>query len=269
MNLINKEQPLQELQSHNQNLLIVYGLEGSGRKTLLQHFAKLQHRLYVPIENKIDNIREINDLAYQTTEPLLICIENGDDLTIQAQNALLKLSEEPPVNVRVAVVVENLNTLLPTTLSRGVTVQMSFITKEHIGEYLENKPNFAELKPEEVKAIMDIAATFGDVDDLLQVDISEFIKFCDKIIFNIDSVSEVNAFKITKSLKLKDEDLGYKPLLLLNSINHLLPKKNLTNRVLKVFNTANNQCIKYLKKGVSPLMAIDNWILDLRKGLSQ
>jgi DNA polymerase III delta prime subunit len=54
-----------------------------------------------------------------SAEKKLVVIENADLLTIQAQNSLLKLIEEPPSFTHIFLIVENHKNLLPTIISRS------------------------------------------------------------------------------------------------------------------------------------------------------
>ncbi len=63
-------------------------------------------------------------------------IPDADKMTEQAQNALLKTIEEPPAYAVVILIVENVNTLLPTILSRCVELNLKPLKESVITEYL-------------------------------------------------------------------------------------------------------------------------------------
>ena len=60
----------------------------------------------------------IKNLAVTSRLPRLIWIEEAGQLTIPAQNALLKILEEPPANTQFILSVSNPRSLLPTISSR-------------------------------------------------------------------------------------------------------------------------------------------------------
>ena len=62
----------------------------------------------------------------------------GDDITIQAQNALLKILEEPPEYAVFIILSENTNILLPTILSRATLIRFGRVRDEVIKEELTN-----------------------------------------------------------------------------------------------------------------------------------
>ncbi len=66
----------------------------------------------------IEKVREIIDFS-TTSQKRLFLIEQAETLTEQAQNALLKLLEEPRGNYHFILQTEQSNLLLPTVLSRG------------------------------------------------------------------------------------------------------------------------------------------------------
>ncbi len=66
-------------------------------------------------------------------------IDDGDILTPQAQNALLKIIEEPPEYAIFIIVCTNSEILLETVRSRAVTVTFSPLPDSVVREYIENK----------------------------------------------------------------------------------------------------------------------------------
>ena len=77
----------------------------------------------------VDKIREIKSDAY--TMPYdgkykIYILKNAQNMTIQAQNAILKLLEEPPENVIFILTCNNKQELLPTILSRCNSFNVGF-----------------------------------------------------------------------------------------------------------------------------------------------
>ena len=66
-------------------------------------------------------------------------IDDGDILTPQAQNALLKIIEEPPEYAVFIIICTNSEILLETVRSRAVTVTFSPLPDDVVREYIENK----------------------------------------------------------------------------------------------------------------------------------
>lgn len=88
---------------------------------------------------KIDTVREFSKYVYQ--KPLLsdhkvFIINDADTLTNEAQNAMLKLLEEPPKNTFIILISSQKNNFLPTVLSRCHTIEFGPLSKENVEEIL-------------------------------------------------------------------------------------------------------------------------------------
>lgn len=88
----------------------------------------------------VDDIRrQINaDVAIKPySSPRKIYIVNeGEKMTVQAQNALLKTLEEPPEYAVIIILTANVDSLLPTILSRCVVLNMKPAKDTQIKKYL-------------------------------------------------------------------------------------------------------------------------------------
>lgn len=88
---------------------------------------------------KIEDIRAMNDELY--IKPALsdkkICIvKNADSMNQHAQNALLKVFEEPPSYAVIILLSENSKNLLPTIRSRGNKVVFEPFSEKEIYDYI-------------------------------------------------------------------------------------------------------------------------------------
>lgn len=139
--------------------LIVEGKKGAGKGTLATHIAaKLlnqpaQSLDYYPYFMKIspdgqsvtiDSIREVqNFLKLKTTGQSdvrrILTIEQAEKMTTEAQNALLKVLEEPPDDTVVLIITANKLKLLPTLRSRTQILSLKSITKQQIENYFKNQ----------------------------------------------------------------------------------------------------------------------------------
>lgn len=88
----------------------------------------------------IDEIREqlINDVEIKpySSRYKIYIINEADKMTVQAQNALLKTLEEPPEYAIIILLTTNSEGMLPTILSRCVTLNLRAIDDKTIKEYL-------------------------------------------------------------------------------------------------------------------------------------
>ena len=88
----------------------------------------------------VDDIRAQinNDIAIKPySSPYKIYIMNeAEKMTPQAQNAILKTLEEPPEYAVIMLLTSNVNSLLPTILSRCVVLNMKPVADELVRNYL-------------------------------------------------------------------------------------------------------------------------------------
>jgi len=146
------------------------GIKGVGKKTLLGIFAKaLQCKdsarpcneciscrafdvgnhpdiIYVvpsgralgvdDIREQIGNVVHIRPYKY---EHKIFIIQGADQMSIAAQNALLKTLEEPPSYAVFLLVSENFNNFLSTILSRCVTLKLKPLSHELVEKYLKEQ----------------------------------------------------------------------------------------------------------------------------------
>lgn len=95
-------------------------------------------------------------------------ISEGEKLTPQAQNALLKTLEEPPAYAVILILTTNLEGLLPTIQSRCVTLRMKPVQDELVKEYLKK-----ELMIPDYKADICVAFARGNIGQAKQLATSE------------------------------------------------------------------------------------------------
>lgn len=146
---------------------IFNGPQGIGRKTMAEKFAgllmctheneygkvcgecescMLMHnasnpdfvKIGLPKDKKTVSVDSVREMREDTlTAPLVsrrkvYVIEYGDKMTVEAQNALLKILEEPPLYVVIIIITSNPLSLLDTVRSRAVRVDFSRNSEEEI-----------------------------------------------------------------------------------------------------------------------------------------
>ncbi len=88
----------------------------------------------------VDDIREqvvdTVDVRPYSSRYKIYIIDEADKMTPQAQNALLKTIEEPPEYAVILLLVSNISTMLPTVLSRCLTLKLGTVEDKLIKEYL-------------------------------------------------------------------------------------------------------------------------------------
>lgn len=134
---------------------LIAGADGIGKSKLANMLAKFilngdLNREYVDIINYksskasfgVDDVRDIIEEVSKKPfegEKKVIIIHEGNKLTIQAQNALLKTIEEPPVGVHIILLCESLELILDTIKSRCEIYKLTPLTKDELYKYISHK----------------------------------------------------------------------------------------------------------------------------------
>lgn len=126
---------------------ILEGKEGSEAKALLPPKQKILRDAFLlePDENKtigIDEIRRIRNFLWQkpiASRKRTVIINDAEALTGEAQNAFLKIAEEPPESALLILVVRDSEKLWPTLRSRLQKIYFSSVPPPLIKNWLEEK----------------------------------------------------------------------------------------------------------------------------------
>lgn len=97
----------------------------------------------VPVNSiGIADVRNLNRILIQKpyhSQKRLIVLKQMEKATLEAQNALLKLLEEPTFHTYIILLSNNINKLLPTVVSRCQIIRRGKEYKQNIkGKYLQN-----------------------------------------------------------------------------------------------------------------------------------
>ena len=134
--------------------LILEGAQGSGKKTAalaavctaypdyaekiragncpdVMRMGAEEGRKSIGVE-QIRQLRERASLAPNDLDRKFFLIEGAETMTPQAQNALLKILEEPPADVYIFLLCESVSPLLPTVLSRAPVMRMQAFDEQEL-----------------------------------------------------------------------------------------------------------------------------------------
>lgn len=131
-----------------------------------------------PAEGKktigIDDVRAIRRAAYIKPNDLefkMFVIDGCDRMTVQAQNALLKILEEPPHATYFFLLCESSSALLATVRSRAPTVRMHTFEKSELRkcliEHFKSARDMSARDPMEFEKLLSDAETIGQAIDAL------------------------------------------------------------------------------------------------------
>ena len=130
--------------------------------------------------------------------PKKIYIMNeGEKMTVQAQNALLKTLEEPPEYAVILILTANLESMLPTVLSRCVVLNMKPVKDEQIKEFL-----MKSMEIPDYKADVCVAFARGNVGKArLLAKSEEFDKVRDEALTLLRSIKDMEVHEMVAAIK--------------------------------------------------------------------
>jgi len=185
----------------------------------------------------VDDIRAQinNDVAIKPySSPYKIYIMNeAEKMTVQAQNAILKTLEEPPEYAVILLLTSNVNSLLPTILSRCVVLNMKPVSDDLVRKYL-----MEQLEVPDYKAEVCVAFARGNVGKAKALASSEdFENVKSEALSLLKYIQDMELHEITAAIKkisdykLEVNDyldimaIWYRDVLLFkatNDVNHLI-----------------------------------------------
>lgn len=101
-------------------------------------------RIYVGkgAKTSVDDVRSIEEEAYlapNEADEKVFILENADEYNVQSQNALLKIIEEPPKNVRFVLTASSVGGILPTVRSRVCTITVHGVNDDELLSRVERE----------------------------------------------------------------------------------------------------------------------------------
>ena len=198
----------------------------------------------------VDDVRKqvIGDIAIRpySSRYKIYIMNEAEKMNQQAQNALLKTLEEPPAYAVIILLTTNAEALLPTILSRCVTLQMKPVSDEALRAYL-----MKELKIPDYKADLCTAFARGNVGKARLLAINDefdhIIEEASALLKNITdmdqsevagAVSRIKNYNIDISDYLDILAVWYRDALLYkatNDTNHLIFRSNEQLSAIRVF----------------------------------
>lgn len=196
-------------------LIILCG-DNSEKVDIYQFIAKKFDLVLNYCEIKVDEVRRVIDNSYKVDDRILYVFQESEKMSLQAKNALLKITEEPPKNCYFILSIENESQIIETLKSRGQLLKMDNYSKQELMDYLESKDEF--YLQDEKTAIVEISTNPNELDLLIQYNAKEFLDYVEKVVENLAVVNSANLLKVSQKIKLKPEDEGYELKIFINAI---------------------------------------------------
>ena len=239
--------------------LIMIGANGSEKNSIAPYIAERLDAICVEVDDcKVETIREICENAYKVSALTIYNIKDADQMSLQAKNSLLKITEEPPNKAYFVMTLEDYNNTLPTIRSRADMFFMQPYTSEQLTNYGKKQYGYNQ---EELDIVIKICQTPGDVDLLASYNTKDFYAFIEKTVDNITMVSGSNVFKMAKYIKFKDTDEGYDLQMFWRAFCVVCYNRKF---YLPVKITSRYSALLY-SKSINKQMLFDMWILEIRE----
>ena len=237
---------------------IIVGPQSAGKKLIANYISDHLSCMFVPSSIKIDSVRDVIDSSYQVMNKVCYMFADADDMSISAKNALLKVTEEPPLNSYFIITLKNTENMLPTILSRGTQFFLQPYTYNELYVYGNNKSFMLE------DITTKMCSTPGEIDMIIKYGEEQFLSFADSVLDNIGKANISNVLKLSNNFAIKKDDSKYDINLFLHCIMALCLeryKNNADKRYnLLCINTC-NVLSEFHTSSVSKLAVLDKWLI--------
>lgn len=149
----------------------------------------------------VDDIRtQINndvDIKPYSSRYKVYIVDEAQKMNQQAQNALLKTIEEPPVYAVILLLTTNADSFLPTILSRCITLNMKTVKEDVIRDYLMKQYKIPDYQA-------DVCAAFsqGNVGKAIQLASSEdFGELKSSVLQLMKRLDEIDVYEMTAAVR--------------------------------------------------------------------
>ncbi len=129
---------MQDFKEKREEDLLFYGEDKKGKRVYLYLQGDHPDFVYLKPERaeiKIDQIRGVKDFVYlrpALSKRKVVLVEPADTMNPQAQNALLKVLEEPPEGTHFLLIASRIEKVLPTIRSRSFLLEVPPLREEEI-----------------------------------------------------------------------------------------------------------------------------------------
>ncbi len=176
------------------------------------------HRLFDKAKGKLDatlkvqSLRKIEPFLRKTSSEggwRIVIVEDADTMNRNAQNAILKILEEPPANVLIMLIAHRPGMLIPTIHSRSRVIQFSSLSAENMAELM--RKNGYDLSINEIETLSDLSE--GSVGQALKYSDNGGIEMLNKVLEHIALSKQGQTHKIhelASSLGSPAQDVQYR-----------------------------------------------------------
>lgn len=206
---------------------------------------------------KIEQIRELNRKVVEkpiVSNKKVYIINDGQNITKEAQNALLKTLEEPPEYVTIILITTSESAFLPTIKSRCTKINFNKLAKEEMLKILKSKYNYQNI------ADMVYKTSSGSINKSIQIieRQSEFENI-NKVFSDLENISIIDLINSKEEVFKEKEEIN-------NTLDYIITiffdKIKSNNKYIGCINIA-EKTKERLRKNSNYDMTIDNFMLNI------
>lgn len=270
----------QELKNKIQTLLedfprfiVLTGRKGQGKKSISRYIARKLKFPAVFIGTKVDEIRNMIEMSYKQTEPIIYIISDADKMSVGAKNSLLKVIEEPPNNAYFILTLQQIENTISTIKSRCIELKLNDYSEEEKNKIIDIIDY--NVSDKEREFLLDICENYYEIQLVLNYGVTDFYNYVQKVVDNIYKVQSANAFKLAERLALKNEEDKYEVDIFLKTFKVFCIKKLLNyadvedNDIFTKYAKSIDRTCNTLQElnitGINKQSLIDVWILNIRE----
>lgn len=239
--------------------IILVGERGQGKKLLADWVTKELNSIKYICGTKIADIRDMIEQSYKIAEETVYIIPDGDNMSEEAKNAMLKVVEEPPNKARFILTLQDLENTLPTIRGRAVAYRLEEYSQVELLGYCK------ETNIDCDDWVLSVAENPYEINVLTKY--KGFKEYVNLVVDNIAVTSGANSFKIADKIALKSEEDKYDLKLFWRAFIFVCLDRYKED--VKKFCKAIQITSKYIQelrvKSINFSSTFDMWLLDIRK----
>ena len=242
---------------------LFFGREGIGKKMMAIEFAQKimeknegkindsDFKIIYPENDiiKVEQIRElINDIYLKPviSKKKVIIINDANKMNDNAQNALLKVLEEPPSYAIIILIVNNKEKILKTILSRVTEIAFEALSNDELKQIIKEDIDFDYAR--------------GSVSQAMSIIENDFYKMSKEILPLIDSKDFLMLNRKMNEVKKADIDIA-KELEMLKNMYYNNIRENTYVSVKKI--EIIEETIKRLERNANSDLTIDKFMIEI------
>ncbi len=244
----------------------VVGKSGFGKSSVVSYIADKLNISDIIELSSIDTIRDAMLYVPNITHPVLLHVTSFEGLNFRAKETLLKLCEDVPNNVYIALEVTNLSLCEDRFINRSQVFELGIYSKQELENIIRTfNPDILQ---DDISKLLSMVGSPKEFKQAIDYGVDGLHRFMTKVSNNILKAQAYNAMKIADNISLKSDDNKIPILLFLNILKNMSFRTYLTSNdldALKVYNSAYKfyeeliACPKVNKRAL-----FDNFIFSLK-----